>query len=239
MDSVIAFCTVQKHSVIYLDPISLAHNAAWLASHGHALCYSLCSFAMQFCQASLFMPGFMSAVHLWGSRQELHICLQSKTQLKNMSSHLTSKLEFPHAISLPLCCASGTHAKFGTNAKPIWSAGWKAILLTWAWALSIWQIADFAKYLASSMLQRAEDIQIDCKHTEQTEPAWVKAVNLPGVVGDYIMRAAYKPIAVRLTAVHVWSDFGACLPCRIAWTRHRGVSCEGAQSRIVTGLVAV
>lgn len=103
----------------------------------------------------------------------------------------------------------------GTETYPfpnaICYAGWKAILLTWAWALAIWQIADFAKFLVSWVLQRAEDIWTECKHTEQPEPAWVKAVNLPGVVGDHLMRLAYKPIAVRLTTVQSWRDFVVCL----------------------------
>ena len=90
-------------------------------------------------------------------------------------------------------------------------AGWKAILLTWAWALAIWQIADFAKFLASWVLQRAEDIQTECKHTDQPEPAWVKAVNLPGVAGDRLMGLAYKPIAVRLTAEASRPVLEACL----------------------------
>ena len=77
-------------------------------------------------------------------------------------------------------------------------AGWKAILLTWAWSLVIWQVADFAKFLATWVLQRAEDIQTECKHTDQPQPAWVKAVNFPGVAGDWLMRLAYTPIAVRL-----------------------------------------
>lgn len=76
-------------------------------------------------------------------------------------------------------------------------AGWKAILLTWAWALAIWQLADFAKFLASWVLHKAEDIQADCRHTEEPLPSWVKAVNAPGVAGDRLMRMAYKPVKVR------------------------------------------
>ncbi|KAL3158516.1 hypothetical protein ABBQ38_010745 [Trebouxia sp. C0009 RCD-2024] len=75
-------------------------------------------------------------------------------------------------------------------------AGWKAILLTWAWALAVWQLADFAKFLASWVMHRAEDIQADCRHTEEPLPAWVKAVNAPGVLGDRFMRMAYKPVKV-------------------------------------------
>ena len=112
-------------------------------------------------------------------------------------------------------------AVFGTEINPfcndICYAGWKAILLTWAWALAIWQIADFAKFLVSWLLQRAEDIQTHCKHTDQPEPAWVKAVNFPGVAGDRLMRVAYKPIAVRLAAVQLWHDLVAHLLSANSW----------------------
>ena len=41
--------------------------------------------------------------------------------------------------------------------------GWKPVLLTWAWAMIIWQIADAFKFLVSYNLQAAEDISAACK----------------------------------------------------------------------------
>ena len=77
-------------------------------------------------------------------------------------------------------------------------SGWKAILLTWAWALVIWQVADFVKFLTTLVLQRAEDIQTDCKHSQKPLPLWVKVVNAPGVAGGWFMTVACKPFVVSM-----------------------------------------
>ena len=119
-------------------------------------------------------------------------------------------------------CVLGTETNPFPNA--ICNAGWKAILLTWAWAL-----ADFAKFVTSWLLQRAEDIQTECKHVEQPEPAWVKAVNLPGVAGNRLIRVAYKPIAVCSKIAQSWCDFAACL---LSSNSRQTFSCEGAQCKI-------
>ena len=65
-------------------------------------------------------------------------------------------------------------------------AGWPAVLLTWAWALVIWQIADFVKFLASWNMQAAEDVSAQCKESGEAKPTWVKVLDMPGIVGDRI-----------------------------------------------------
>lgn len=76
--------------------------------------------------------------------------------------------------------------------------GWRAILLTWAWALVVWQVADFVKFLVTWVLQDAEDIQTECIRDEKPLPFWVKLVNAPGVAGNRFMSIVYKPFAVSL-----------------------------------------
>lgn len=95
--------------------------------------------------------------------------------------------------SLPTCQVKG----FCLNVS-VCCIGWRAILLTWAWALVIWQVADFVKFLVTWVLQDAEDIQTECIRDEKPLPFWVKLVNAPGVAGDRFMSVVSKPFEVSL-----------------------------------------
>ena len=74
-------------------------------------------------------------------------------------------------------------------------------MLTWVWALVIWQVADFVKFLASWMMHSAEDVSAQCKDTGEAKPTWVKMLDLPGQVGDHMSEGAGNAIQVSTSVV--------------------------------------
>lgn len=100
--------------------------------------------------------------------------------------------------SLAIPCRLNFQKKARVSVSASFHAGWPAILLTWAWALVIWQIADFVKFLASWNMQIAEEMSAQCKETGERRPTWVKMIDVPGAVGDQISDAVDKTIQVRL-----------------------------------------
>lgn len=66
------------------------------------------------------------------------------------------------------------------------SAGWVPILMTWAYVIAWWLLADLVKVAIQSLFARYDVIVARCKETGEPHPGWVRALDAPA---DWINRA--------------------------------------------------